>query len=57
MGVALPINKNVLPYGAEGIEFPFVNDYTWIFGVDSPRASLQEGLPDRQLSLRLDPNG
>jgi len=29
----LPINKNVLPYGAGGIEFPFVNDYTWIFGL------------------------
>jgi hypothetical protein len=24
----LPINKNVFPYGPEGIEFPFVNDYT-----------------------------
>lgn len=29
----LPINRNVYPYGAEGIAFPFVNDYTWIFGL------------------------
>uniref|UniRef100_A0A7S2W464 Phosphate transporter n=1 Tax=Mucochytrium quahogii TaxID=96639 RepID=A0A7S2W464_9STRA len=27
------INKNVLPYGPDGIEFPFAYDLTWVYGL------------------------
>lgn len=29
--ILLPINKDVLPYGPDGIPFPFDFDYTWIY--------------------------